>query len=447
MTDATPLASEQITQEDREAAARLYSLHTSRPEPERALAFTTGVMDDHDFVQAFARHRRHEADVSACTAAMLGKPINPDASTVDLVRYWMMSSDHPVNAWERDFAAAIEARLSATPAPSDQDASQAQGEVVAWAYYLATSIGGDGTYSRFDRRISFRKPCVPEGAVRNLTPLYAAPGATAQDGVELFQQRVQPWLMACFGEMIAGDREERNHRFLEEALELVQACGCTASEAHQLVDYVYGRPLGEPHQEVGGVMVTLAALCLANGLNMHADAETELARIWTKVGAIRAKGAAKPKHSPLPEHTPTPTIPAGMVAWRGGDNAPEDWDGGGVVLRNGSTMFPSKVSLAYHANGTNRWNHQRENRNPDWDIIAYTPLAAAPKQAERVEALRALEWLADCDNLILAASKTSDDWEVRRGSGALRGSGPTPLAAILAALNAPTGAVEKGEAK
>jgi len=115
-----------------------------------------------------------------------------------------------------------------------------------------------------------------------------------------FQQRVQPWLMACFGEMIAGDREERNHRFLEEALELVQSCGCTSSEAHQLVDYVYGRDVGEPAQEVGGVMVTLAALCLANNLDMHANGETELARIWTKVEAIRAKQAAKPKHSPLP---------------------------------------------------------------------------------------------------------------------------------------------------
>jgi hypothetical protein len=47
-------------------------------------------------------------------------------------------------------------------------------------------------------------------------------------------------------------------------------------------------------------MVTLAALCLANELNMQEAAETELARIWTKVEAIRAKQAAKPKHSPLP---------------------------------------------------------------------------------------------------------------------------------------------------
>lgn len=115
-----------------------------------------------------------------------------------------------------------------------------------------------------------------------------------------FQDRVRPWMLECFGEMIAGDREERNHRFLEEALELVQACGCTQHEAHQLVDYVYGRDQGEINQEVGGVMVTLAALCLANGMDMHAAGETELARIWTKVDQIRAKQAAKPKHSPLP---------------------------------------------------------------------------------------------------------------------------------------------------
>lgn len=149
-------------------------------------------------------------------------------------------------------------------------------------------------------------------------PNAAADGARVDAG-ETFQERVQPWLMACFGEMIAGDREERNHRFLEEALELVQACGCTASEAHQLVDYVYGRPIGEPAQEVGGVMVTLAALCLANGLDMHANGETELARIWTKVEAIRAKQAAKPKHSPLPMATHPVE---GLTGGEGDEDAP-----------------------------------------------------------------------------------------------------------------------------
>lgn len=120
---------------------------------------------------------------------------------------------------------------------------------------------------------------------------------------EDFQMRVKPWLLECFGPDIAFDKIERNHRFLEESLELVQALGCSASEAHQLVDYVFGRPDGEPFQEVGGVMVTLAALCLANGEDMHTCGYVELGRIWSKVDQIRKKQAAKPKHSPLPGPT------------------------------------------------------------------------------------------------------------------------------------------------
>lgn len=119
--------------------------------------------------------------------------------------------------------------------------------------------------------------------------------------IDDFQERVEPWLHDCFGAAIAADKVERNHRFLEEAMELAQACNCTASEAHQLVDYVFRRPVGDPRQEVGGVMNTLAALCLAHGMNMHVEAEIELARVWENIEKIRAKQAAKPKHSPLPQ--------------------------------------------------------------------------------------------------------------------------------------------------
>lgn len=122
--------------------------------------------------------------------------------------------------------------------------------------------------------------------------------------MEKFQDRVQPWLIKCFGPDIAYDSIERNHRFLEESMELVQACGCTRDEAHQLVDYTFSRPMGEKSQEVGGVMITLAALCLAHGLDMHGAGETELQRIWTMVSVIRAKQAGKPKFSPLPGPTP-----------------------------------------------------------------------------------------------------------------------------------------------
>lgn len=119
-----------------------------------------------------------------------------------------------------------------------------------------------------------------------------------------YQDRVHSFMLACFGEAIAADGVERNHRFLEESLELVQALGCTASEAHQLVDYVFGRPVGEPHQETGGALVTLAALCNAHKIDMDIAGETELTRCWSKIEKIRAKQAAKPKHGPLPEIVP-----------------------------------------------------------------------------------------------------------------------------------------------
>lgn len=121
-----------------------------------------------------------------------------------------------------------------------------------------------------------------------------------QDLVETLQARVQPWMMACFGPEISADRLERNDRFIEEALELVQASDYPKERALALVDYVYGRDQGEINQEVGGVMITLAAHCLAHGVDMHEAGETELARIWTKVEAIRAKQAAKPTGSALP---------------------------------------------------------------------------------------------------------------------------------------------------
>lgn len=117
----------------------------------------------------------------------------------------------------------------------------------------------------------------------------------------MFQSEVKEWMLACFGPEIADDVTERNHRFLEEALELVQSTGCTASEAHQLVDYVFGRPVGMTGQEIGGVMVTLAALCNALSRDLEILGPMELDRVWNNIEKIRVKHAGKPKHSPLPE--------------------------------------------------------------------------------------------------------------------------------------------------
>lgn len=133
-----------------------------------------------------------------------------------------------------------------------------------------------------------------------------------------FQDRVEPWLHECFGKEVANNKIERNHRFLEEALELVQACGCTREHALQIVEYVYGRPTGVIAQEVGGVMVTLAALCSAQMVLMDAAAESELKRVWTKIDVIREKQARKVKDSALPGSTAGETTEARNIADTGG---------------------------------------------------------------------------------------------------------------------------------
>ena len=115
-----------------------------------------------------------------------------------------------------------------------------------------------------------------------------------------YQSRVASWLSKCFGELIASDRRERAHRFLEEALELAQAASCTEEEAALLLSYVFGRPQGSVEGEIGGVLVTLAGLSQAYGVDMAGAGERELERNQNRTAEIRAKRAKKVSSSPLP---------------------------------------------------------------------------------------------------------------------------------------------------
>lgn len=97
-----------------------------------------------------------------------------------------------------------------------------------------------------------------------------------------FQDRVLRWCLECFGPRVANDRRERADRFIEESLELAQTVeGFTKERALALVEYVFNRPKGEARQEVGGVMVTLAALCNAEDeqIIMGMAANQEMDRI------------------------------------------------------------------------------------------------------------------------------------------------------------------------
>lgn len=111
-----------------------------------------------------------------------------------------------------------------------------------------------------------------------------------------YQNRVFSWINRCFGARIAMDITERNLRFLEEALELVQATGLSKYEVLELVEYVYHRPVGAPQQGVGGTMVCLAALCSAVGIDLDVAAELELTRCHANTHKIQEKHANKPAH-------------------------------------------------------------------------------------------------------------------------------------------------------
>jgi hypothetical protein len=95
---------------------------------------------------------------------------------------------------------------------------------------------------------------------------------------ESFQERVHAWVHDFFPEH-GVNVPERARRFVEEAIELAQAVGLPDLDIMRNVSRVLQRAAGQPHQEVGGTMVSLAALCAAVGLDMRAEGETELARI------------------------------------------------------------------------------------------------------------------------------------------------------------------------
>jgi hypothetical protein len=110
---------------------------------------------------------------------------------------------------------------------------------------------------------------------------------------ETFQGRVTNWIEQCFSRVSLFHMGERRRRFLEEALELVQSCGGNASESHQMVEYVFGRDIGNPPQEVGGVMTTLAGLCTALNIDLVTCSENEYNRILPLIDQIRDKQATK----------------------------------------------------------------------------------------------------------------------------------------------------------
>ena len=125
---------------------------------------------------------------------------------------------------------------------------------------------------------------------------------------ESYQQRANSWAIEAVGPSQAADVRTRMDRFIEEAIEPAQSTGYDRERIAKLVEYVYGRPAGEPGQELGGVSITLACVASALGLSLEVAAETEYVRVNSPevIERVRSKQHAK---SALHEASPLPRNP------------------------------------------------------------------------------------------------------------------------------------------
>jgi NTP pyrophosphatase (non-canonical NTP hydrolase) len=98
----------------------------------------------------------------------------------------------------------------------------------------------------------------------------------------LIQTLVDDWVLRCFGPEQRSDSQVRALRVNEEAVEFAQSVGVDKALLHQLVDYVYDRPIGVPTQELGGVGITFVAACNALDADASEVIEAELRRILSK---------------------------------------------------------------------------------------------------------------------------------------------------------------------
>jgi len=120
------------------------------------------------------------------------------------------------------------------------------------------------------------------------------------------QRETADQVQIIFGQELALDKRIRQFRFLEEAIELLQAAGMERDEMIKVMDYVLNRPVGDMGQEVGGTFITLLALCHAYGFDAEAQTSEELERCGqpSVIDRIRMKQMQKPNpynRTPLAE--------------------------------------------------------------------------------------------------------------------------------------------------
>ncbi len=92
------------------------------------------------------------------------------------------------------------------------------------------------------------------------------------------QAQVYLWVRSTFG-IPNANVTERALRLFEEVAELTQAEGIDPVRLGAIIAHVYGKPVGDAVQEVGGIGTTLLAYCEAKGISADLAEERELQRV------------------------------------------------------------------------------------------------------------------------------------------------------------------------
>ena len=93
------------------------------------------------------------------------------------------------------------------------------------------------------------------------------------------QAAVEGAVRRVFGDKIMDSTVERGSRVFEEAAELAQVEGVTEDACHRIVSAKFSKPRGELRQEVGGLTVTLLALCAHHDMRLDDVASAEIVRL------------------------------------------------------------------------------------------------------------------------------------------------------------------------
>lgn len=110
---------------------------------------------------------------------------------------------------------------------------------------------------------------------------------------EIPQQGIGAWARETFGEEDWTQRA-RAIRFIEEALELVQALGLDLPVVLRVAARVYEGPPGTVAQELGGTVVSLCALAEQVGMSLEEAGTEEFQRVLSLPAAhFRERNRAK----------------------------------------------------------------------------------------------------------------------------------------------------------